>query len=245
MTTIEQAASCAAEWSVGVVIPARDEAARVGRCIATVRAALDQTQARASWILVVADRCVDDTAGIAREVLEDAGAVLPCRAGSVGRARRLGVEAIFGRFDDVPPARLWLLATDADSEVPVDWVTCQLGAASAGAAAVAGVVRVDSFAEHPPWAARRFDETYELRADGTHPHVHGANLGVRGDAYRAAGGWRDQTVAEDHCLWGRIGAAGYPRVALAASYVVTSGRARGRAPGGFADTLRRVCESAA
>jgi hypothetical protein len=40
--------------------------------------------------------------------------------------------------------------------------------------------------------------TYE---DGTHPHVHGANLGIRADAYSDAGGWNDLTVAEDHCLW--------------------------------------------
>jgi hypothetical protein len=72
--------------------------------------------------------------------------------------------------------------------------------------------------------------------------VHGANLGVRADAYADAGGWSDLTVAEDHCLWSRVRARGWRTIASVGSVVLTSGRLHGRARGGFADTLRRNFE---
>jgi hypothetical protein len=79
---------------------------------------------------------------------------------------------------------------------------------------------------------------YLAMPDGTHAHVHGANLGVRADAYVDAGGWPQLALAEDHCLWLRIKARGWPVIAASASIVCTSGRLVGRAMGGFADTLR-------
>jgi hypothetical protein len=122
--------------------------------------------------------------------------------------------------------------------VPADWISCQLEYAANGASAVAGVVSVDSITH------RGHDRTGELMADylampdGTHAHVHGANLGVRADAYVDAGGWPQLALAEDHCLWLRIKARGWPVIAASASIVCTSGRLVGRAMGGFADTLR-------
>jgi hypothetical protein len=69
--------------------------------------------------------------------------------------------------------------------------------------------------------------------------VHGANLGVRADAYLDVGGWRDVRVSEDHCLWNRLIRRGWRLRSPTASVVLTSGRLRGRARGGFADTLAR------
>jgi cellulose synthase/poly-beta-1,6-N-acetylglucosamine synthase-like glycosyltransferase len=76
--------------------------------------------------------------------------------------------------------------------------------------------------------------------DVTHPHVHGANLGIRADAYLDAGGWSDLALAEDHCLWGRVRACGWRVASSVACVVTTSGRLNGRAQGGFADTLRKM-----
>ena len=113
---------------------------------------------------------------------------------------------------------------------------------AAGIDAVAGTVRVDSFVEHPPGARERFVASYLVHADGTHPHVHGTNFGVRGRRYLEAGGWGDHETAEDHDLWNRLRALdGIQLVASDALTVTTSGRVTGRAPRGFADTLRRVC----
>ena len=42
-----------------------------------------------------------------------------------------------------------------------------------------------------------------MARDGTHRHVHGANLGVRADLLDAVGGWRRLHTGEDHDLWQR------------------------------------------
>lgn len=77
-------------------------------------------------------------------------------------------------------------------------------------------------------------------ADIAHPHVHGANLGFRADAYLDAGGWSDLALAEDHCLWSRVRSQGWRVASSIACVVTTSGRLKGRAEGGFADSLRKM-----
>jgi hypothetical protein len=67
-----------------------------------------------------------------------------------------------------------------------------------------------------------------------HPHVHGANLGIRGDAYLGLGGWRPLATGEDIDLAGRPAQAGHLRITRTASIpVVTSTRTAGRALSGF------------
>jgi hypothetical protein len=103
--------------------------------------------------------------------------------------------------------------------------------------AIAGIVDVDSFQEHEARVPERFRSTYVLHPDGTHPHIHGANLGVRADVYMRAGGWADLHTAEDHDLWRRLTAAGAKKLSSSRLKVVTSGRRHGRAPLGFAGAL--------
>ena len=67
--------------------------------------------------------------------------------------------------------------------------------------------------------------------------MHGANFGVRADAYLRAGGWGALETAEDHDLWGRLRDIGAIRLSSAALTVATSGRRVGRAPLGFAQAL--------
>ena len=76
-----------------------------------------------------------------------------------------------------------------------------------------------------------------IHPDGSHPHVHGANLGVRADAYLKAGGWSHVETGEDHDLWSRLTEAGLRRLSSSAITVLTSGRRVGRAPNGFAEAL--------
>lgn len=226
-------------WSVGVVIPARNEEATVRRCIQSVLASCDAgAHCREAWIVIVADRCTDRTADIARESLRSRGEVLYADAGSPGTARRLGVAAVMRHFSTRDPRRVWLANTDADTHVPADWISTHLEYADASATAVAGIVQLDGVGLRAD-VLEHYRATYELAADGTHTHVHGANFGVRADAYLDVGGWSDATVAEDHCLWARLLSRGWRLKSPAASVVTTSGRLRGRATGGFADTLRR------
>jgi hypothetical protein len=109
--------------------------------------------------------------------------------------------------------------------------------AEKGVQAIAGIVDVDSFEEHNEGVKQRFRSTYLLHPDGTHPHVHGANMGVRADAYLRAGCWANLCTAEDHDLWQRLKATGARRISSAHIQVLTSGRRAGRAPLGFAAAL--------
>ena len=224
---------------MGVVVPAHDERDTVEACLASILAAARRVRRAEVRVILVADGCSDGTAERGAAALApNEGEVLSVRYRSVGAARGHGARHLLRRWSGVPRDRVWLLATDADTTVPEDWIAQHLRWASQGDAALAGVVRVAGFEEHPAGTAARFEATYRLGPDGTHPHVHGANLGVRADAYQAVGGWHDRVTAEDHCLWNRLRAAGYPTRASAASYVITSGRLNGRAPDGFAGALR-------
>jgi len=168
--------------------------------------------------------------------------VLECAPRSPGSARRQGSALALEHFRHVDTARLWLANTDADTTVPADWLERQLELAARGVAAVAGIVRVESVPDCDKWTLRRLFEDYRVEEDGQHPHVHGANLGVRADAYLDSGGWSDLAVAEDHCLWRRLQAREWTTQSSADSVVMTSGRLQGRARGGFADTLRLKLE---
>jgi hypothetical protein len=126
--------------------------------------------------------------------------------------------------------------------VPLDWLAQQLKLADSGVTGVAGIVRLEETGSAA--AHELYRRTYFTASDGTHPHVHGANLSMRADAYLDAGGWAHRALAEDHCLWQRLQRRGWRLFSPVSSVVVTSARLHGRAPGGFADTLRVNIEAA-
>ncbi len=225
---------------IGIVVPACDEAAHIGATIDSLRASLSHCHGiEDSWIAVVCDNCSDGTAARAREALRDGGEVIECAVKCVGRARRVGAGAVLKRFRGIDTRGLWIANTDADTTVPLDWIHTQLHFANEGWTAIAGIVRVqDIDGDSGEIVARLFDD-YQVAADGSHPHVHGANLGVRADVYLNVGGWSPLSLAEDHCLWERVKRAGWSTLSTSRLMVTTSGRLTGRAAGGFADTLRR------
>lgn len=222
---------------VAVLIPARNEEDLLPTCLRSVQIARALLPPDCSSDVVVVSDCSSDrTQQIAEEVLGTSGCVVCTTAGMVGTARALAACVALRRFAG-GAAECWFANTDADCEVPPDWLTDQLRFASRGVHAVAGIIDVQDFSEHRPQVARLFRETYLIAADGTHPHVHGANLGVRADAYLHAGGWAAIATAEDHDLWGRLTGSGHAGISDAALQVITSGRRLGRAPLGFAGAL--------
>lgn len=230
-------------WAVGVVIPARDEEDTIDACVDCALASLDAcAEVEAGWVVVVADSCHDLTASLARKKLAGRGAVIECSLTSPGAARRCGVAEVLAHFATRARSDLWLANTDADSCVAPDWISRQLELAAREFCGVAGIVRVDPTEGPDAALIREVLTDYATHEDGTHPHVHGANLGVRADAYLDVGGWSDLTVAEDHCLWSRLRAREWPLISSVSSVVFTSGRLHGRAVGGFADALRRKIE---
>ena len=225
------------DWHIAVLVPARNEESLLPRCLSSIQAARSLLPANVSSDLIVcADNSLDRTASVARSMVEDTGVVILSSAGAVGSARAAAARCAISRCN-LPLDRCWLANTDADCAVPPDWLVKQLSRARQAYMAIAGIVVVDSFVEHESTVERLFAASYLIHQDGTHPHVHGANLGVRADAYLQAGGWGRLATAEDHDLWNRLQKESAHVLSDADLRVVTSGRRVGRAPSGFAATL--------
>jgi glycosyltransferase involved in cell wall biosynthesis len=151
-------------------------------------------------VVVVADACTDQTAAVARA----AGAwVISIHARRVGAARAAGMRELLRLTVGSDPAAVWLATTDADTLVPPDWLRRQLDYANAGWDVVLGTITVTDWDDHPPHVPAAFAERYAF-GPGPHPHVHGANLGIRATAYLAAGGFPPLRTAEDHAFQGVI-----------------------------------------
>jgi len=227
---------------VAVVIPAANVERRIGRCLAAVAAARRHLQSGRADItirtVVVLDGCHDGTAMIAaasRDVQ-----TVAVSAGSAGAARRAGVSAALAGAGR--PSELWLANTDADSQVPASWLTEMVTEASRGAHLVLGTVLPGMTLD--PLVRAQWLSRHHLRAG--HPHVHGANFGIRADAYLALGGWPPVLTGEDAELARRAARSGHLRIARTASIpVLTSVRHSGRAPRGFSDYLRDITVPAA
>ena len=221
---------------VGVVVPARDEARLLPRC-------LDALELAARWlrtkrpdvqvsIMVVLDSCVDESAAVVGghpDVMS-----VSTTAGNVGAARQSGLLrlAVAGAPD-------WFCTTDADSAVPVDWLVHQVQAWTSGVHLLLGTVVPDdteiTASQFARWRARHSD------GDG-HGHIYGANLGFSRDALDATGGFRSLPAHEDVDFAERVKATGLRWTASAAIPVLTSARTIGRTPGGFAGYLREELE---
>jgi glycosyltransferase involved in cell wall biosynthesis len=231
--------------SIAVVIPAHDEETLLPAALTAVETASRHPELAGVRVLtvVVADSCRDRTA----EVAHRAGVlVLRARCRNPGRARAEGTERALRELG-TPPAAIWVAATDADSAVPPDWLAHHRARAREGWDAVVGTVELAP--QLPPLYAlaaghlRRYEAGRPL--DGSvwhHPHVHGANLGVSAAAYLDAGGFPPLDVAEDHALVTALEHRGHRVLRTSQCPVLTSGRLRGRATGGFADYLARLAD---
>ncbi|WP_051063194.1 glycosyltransferase [Ilumatobacter nonamiensis] len=223
---------------VVVVVPARDEEDTIVDCLDSIRAARRRLSADVSCtIVVVADRCTDRTIARALDALrgDDGDVVLDSQMGTAGAARQLGTEcALVDSETDLEG--VWIANTDADTCVSPDWLTVQVDLATTGIVGVAGIVEL----KRDPWGnlalVDSFNRSYSHGDGVNHPHVHGANLGFRADAFRTAGGWNPLATGEDHDLWERLREVGSV-LATTALKVTTSARTVGRAPAGFAADL--------
>ncbi|SOD74925.1 glycosyl transferase family 2 [Jatrophihabitans sp. GAS493] len=229
--------------SVGVVVPAANEQGHISVCLAAILAARRHaievsSRPIAVRVIVVLDSCDDDTAALvsAHPEIES----ISCAFGNVGASRGAGVAHLLATTDwgmGGSPEQIWVANTDADSAVPKTWLTQMLRHADDGADLVLGTVIPDghllgSVRQH--WLRRHM-------AIEEHPHVHGANFGIRGSAYVRLGGWPLLATGEDVELAARAVECRLSRVVRTASLpVVTSSRSTGRAPLGFAHYLGRL-----
>ena len=218
-----------------VAIPARNEEDNITACLRSVALSANDCDAHVE-VVIAADSCCDATLDVALSTPMN-GVSLSIIEGewaSAGSARASAVALGMAHASE-PNQLVWIANTDADCEVPVDWCRRQLDLAEAFDA-VSGIVDLDPERSDPA-VYRAFVETYDFDAD-SHPHVHGANFGVRGDAYLAVGGWAmGVTVSEDHLLWNSLRSAGYRLRQDPALTVRTSARTSSRVSGGFATGL--------
>ncbi|MET0784808.1 MAG: glycosyltransferase [Leifsonia flava] len=231
--------------AIGVVIPVNDEEALLPRCLAALREALDELAVQhrhppAVYVILVLDACTDGSAAIAAA---SGFEVLTTSTRNVGMARAAGVAAVFARVAEAgarnraltDAAHIWIANTDADSAVPRTWLTTQLALAEDGADLMVGTVRPD-FADLTAEQTAVWMSTHVLGHAGG--HVHGANLGVRGASYLAAGGFASLAEHEDVLLVESLRANPETReVDTDECWVLTSGRLVGRSPGGYAHHL--------
>jgi glycosyltransferase involved in cell wall biosynthesis len=222
---------------VGVVVPARDEQDLLPSCLDALEVAVERlTDVRDVVVdtVVVLDRCTDASLSIARA--RDFVTAVEVGAGNVGLARGAGCAEVLRGTRPDGYAALWLASTDADSQVPPTWLLRQVELAEQGVEVVLGTVTVDDWSDHPPWVEGRWRASYN-GSDG-HPHVHGANVGCRADAYLAAGGFLALSCDEDIALATAL--ADRVIVRTGEISVVTSARRTARAAGGFADYLAQL-----
>jgi hypothetical protein len=221
--------------AVGIAVPAHNEETLLPDCLLALRRAASRLGVPVR-VLVVADSCTDRTVAVARRF---GARVVGIGARNVGAARATGMTALLRLMPGLDPAAVWLATTDADTVVPAGWLRRQLGYADQGWDVVLGTVTVADWSEHPAHVPAAFTARYES-GGRPHPHVHGANLGIRASAYLAAGGFRSLRSAEDHALLAAATEAGCSVLQASDIAVQTSARRQARAPDGFSHLLRTL-----
>lgn len=218
---------------VAVIVPAADEQDSIDACLTAARMACDAVDSAVrTRIVVVLDCCTDGTAA-AVERHRDVEVVVS-RSRRVGAARALGTAHVTSSTAGV--GTLWLANTDADSIVAPSWLVQMLALADDGADLVLGTV-----IPGPELTARRRAAWSRLHhARDGHPHVHGANLGVRASALATLDGWRPLATGEDADLATRAAGAGLDIRRTGEIPVFTSARSVARAPEGFSSYLRSL-----
>lgn len=172
-----------------VVIPARDEAACIGRTVAALRRQAGLA-AHEIEILVVDDASADDTAE--RAAAAGARVLRRLRGGNPGAARNRGARAARG---DV------VVFLDADCEPQPGWLDAHRRAHAAGALIVGGSLALPRVADL--WArCAHYAGAYHVhpgRTAGAVPNHPPANLSVRRDLFLAAGGFSENSpVCDGH-----------------------------------------------
>ena len=223
--------------AVGVIIPAHNEEVELPDCLDTVQLASCEY---ASYIypsleirvIVVADACTDTTVQqvFERNTVLHTVELISVDFCNVGRARGVGAQKLIANFNDEDLSQVWIAITDADTQVPVQWLYTQLQHAKAGVDCLVGTVepRPDSATQELlcKWHAR-----HVLTED--HPHIFGANLGIRASWYEKVGGFLPLPTGEDINLVDKIRRSGAWVVSTDTTRVATSARFSDRVTQGF------------
>ena len=251
---------------IGIAIPARDEAERIGDCLAslaTQRNALgDGLLSEPFFVVVFLNGCNDGSFDIAAQMaprlpypLRIFDGDLPPNLNHAGGARHVAMALAADWIEEAGGGSGYILTTDADSRPSPTWIADTLAAFGRGVDAVAGRIELDGADEAALSAALRargiLEEKYEAllteifaRLDPRphdpwprHASEPGASLALTLAAYRRIGGLPIVEFGEDRALVAALENADLKLRHDPAVNVVTSGRLIGRARGGVADAL--------
>jgi hypothetical protein len=230
----------------GVVIPIHNEEELAPAALASLDVAISRAvgPSVSIGVAIVLDACRDTSKAVVsnwrRRALEDHKdrhiQVLETHMGNVGCARGMGCAALLKEWATARHEMIWLATTDADSEVPEDWITAQLSARSERCQLWAGGVRVHDWTGRQEGTAEAWRRQYEAEASP----VHGANFGITAGLYLQAGGFERLSTGEDRALFDRAAALGARILRDLSVQVVTSARREARAPDGFAQALASI-----
>jgi glucosyl-3-phosphoglycerate synthase len=239
-----------------VVVPARDEAERIGVCLLALAEQRGVSDG-AYEVVVVLDGCRDATRERALDVAVSHPRLrlhlveLSVPSG-VGRARRIGMDLACERLLAVDRPQGLIASTDADSVVAEDWLAAQCALAAAGASAIGGMIELDPIeaGELSQEALQRrgaeaVKRLRDVRQRGIpwndhiaeHHQFSGASLALTAAAYRQCGGLPVSAALEDEALERELSNRGIPIHRSRAVRVSTSARTEGRAPRGLAHDL--------
>lgn len=249
-----------------VVIPARNEAMRIG---ATLEALAMQRDLDGELfaperfdVLVYANNCSDGTAAVVRNVARRfprvamyvAEEVLPPNVAHIGTARRAAMNAAAARFTSAGIVGGVLCATDADTVPNSRWLAWTLREIER-ADAVTGRIVIDPVELRALPAATRTmlaeENAYHFAVARLRtqldPQPHdpwprhwqrsGPSFAVRLAAYEAVGGVPPVRALEDIALYDALAAAGARIRHSLRVRVTTSARLDARAPGGFGERI--------
>jgi glucosyl-3-phosphoglycerate synthase len=229
-----------------VVVPARDEEARIAACLHALAA---QTISSFETIVVL-DACADATESVTARTALRLGLTVQLISGpgaGSGPARKLGMDLAADRLLAADAPDGLIASTDADTCPTPRWLERQLAHVRAGAQVVAGRVELEPAerSELPGGALRRrerdamqrLERVRRLDAGAEHHHFAGASLGITAAAYRSVGGLEPVSALEDAALATRLAVHGVPIRRAADVEVYTSARRSGRARRGLSIDL--------
>ena len=238
-----------------VVVPARDEETLIALCLEAL-AKQERVAPQDYEVLLVLDRCADETEGRASEIrilhpslelhfLDGPG------EGS-GPARKVGMDAACARLLQVGRPDGLIACTDADTVVAPDWLAAQLRAVSEGARAIGGRIELADDGSLPEHVRRSHAEEGRRRhehllsyptGEAQHWQFSGASMTLTAAVYRQVGGLEPLTALEDEHLEKVLRHHNVPIHRLLSVRVKTSPRLVGRATRGLSEDLARIARN--
>ena len=230
---------------VFVVVPARNEEALAEQ---------EGTFHEDYEVLLVLDRCTDETETRAREIADAHPRfklyLLDGPGKGSGHARREGMELASARLLGLEQPKGLIASTDADTVVAPNWLAAQLRTVSRGALAIGGRIELAEgslpesiFRWHAERGRRRYESLLsepEQLGKTEHWQFSGASLSLTAKIYQEIGGLEPWVALEDEHLEDVLRQHEVPIDRLLSVRVTTSARLEGRAKQGLAHDLAAV-----